>query len=84
MADGGREIVPPVVPEKIVDTTGAGDAFGGAYLAGRIVGLDPTASARLGHAVAAEVIGEHGALVAIDRDKVLRAAGAEARGWKSE
>jgi 2-dehydro-3-deoxygluconokinase len=75
VAEGRREAVPPFVPEKIVDTTGAGDAFGGAYLAGRIVGLDPVASARLGHVVAAEVIGGYGALVAIDREDVLRQAG---------
>jgi 2-dehydro-3-deoxygluconokinase len=74
VAEGQRQTVPPVVPEKVVDTTGAGDAFGGAYLAGRILRLDPAACARLGHVVAAKVIGEHGALVAIDRNAVLGAA----------
>jgi 2-dehydro-3-deoxygluconokinase len=74
VAEGRRETVPPVVPEKVVDTTGAGDAFGGAYLAGRILGLKAVAAARLGHVVAAEVIGVHGALVEIDRDRAMRAA----------
>ncbi len=39
--DGVHGEVPPAKPRKIVDTTGAGDSFGGAYLAGRIVGLEP-------------------------------------------
>jgi 2-dehydro-3-deoxygluconokinase len=71
--DGKHGRVPPAMPEKIVDTTGAGDSFGGAYLAGRLVGLDPITAAQLGHLVAAEVIGVHGALARIDRKKVMRA-----------
>ncbi len=74
VAEGVREVVPPVAPEKVVDTTGAGDSFGGAYLAGRIVRIEPVAAARLGHAVAAEVIGVHGALAELDREKAMRAA----------
>ena len=34
--DGVHGSVPPVKPKKVVDTTGAGDSFSGAYLAGRI------------------------------------------------
>jgi 2-dehydro-3-deoxygluconokinase len=71
--DGERGIVPPAKPKKVVDTTGAGDSFGGAYLAGRLVGLDPIRAARLGHLVAAEVIGVHGALAKIDRRRVMQA-----------
>jgi 2-dehydro-3-deoxygluconokinase len=71
--DGVHGEVPPAKPRKIVDTTGAGDSFGGAYLAGRIVGLNPIDAARLGHLVAAEVIGVYGALAKIDREKVMRA-----------
>jgi 2-dehydro-3-deoxygluconokinase len=71
--DGKHGTVPPAKPRKIVDTTGAGDSFGGAYLAGRIVGLSPFDAARLGHLVAAEVIGVHGALAKIDRGKIMRA-----------
>jgi 2-dehydro-3-deoxygluconokinase len=61
-----------VRPKKVVDTTGAGDSFSGSYLAGRILGLDPVQAGRLGNAVAAEVIGVHGALAKIDRHKALR------------
>jgi 2-dehydro-3-deoxygluconokinase len=69
---GGR--IPPTKPKKVVDTTGAGDSFGGAYLAGRLIGLDPFAAARLGHRVAAEVICVHGALTKINRRKVMQSA----------
>ena len=58
----GREGIPAVTPERVVDTTGAGDSFSGAYLSGRLLGRAPGAAARLGHAVAAQVIGVRGAL----------------------
>lgn len=70
--DGLHGEVPPSRPRKVVDTTGAGDSFCGAYLAGRLVGLSPIDATRLGHLVAAEVIGVHGALMKIDRRKVMR------------
>ena len=66
--------MPPLKPRRVIDTTGAGDSFSGAYLAGRILGLDPLAAGRLGNVVAAEVIGVHGALVKIDGAKVMRKA----------
>jgi 2-dehydro-3-deoxygluconokinase len=65
VGDGARELVPPKKPEKIVDTTGAGDSFGGAYLAGRLLGHAPVDAAKIGHRVAAEVVGVHGALIKI-------------------
>ncbi len=71
--DGIQGKVPPARPKRLVDTTGAGDSFSGAYLAGRIIGLDPLSAARLGNAVAAEVVGVHGALAKIDGAKLLKA-----------
>ncbi len=71
--DGKESAVPAAKPRRLVDTTGAGDSFSGAYLAGRLIRLDPFASARLGHAVAATVVGVHGALARIDGAKLLRA-----------
>jgi len=67
----------PVVPAaRVVDTTGAGDAFGGAYLAGRLAGAGPAAAARVAQAVAAEVVGHRGALAPA---AALAAAAAAAR-----
>jgi 2-dehydro-3-deoxygluconokinase len=58
-ADGcflpGDVHVPPV-PADPVDPVGAGDAFAGAYLAGRLCGARPLESARLGARIAAGVI----------------------------
>jgi 2-dehydro-3-deoxygluconokinase len=75
--DGVEGRVSPVKPKRVVDTTGAGDSFSGAYLAGRILGSDPLGAGKLGNVVAAEVIGVHGALAEIDRDKILRRARTE-------
>ena len=60
----GREFVPAPKAEKVVDPTGAGDSFNGAYLSARIAGIDPVAAARGAHRVAGIVIGHKGALVA--------------------
>lgn len=59
---GRREIVQPN-PGKVVDATGAGDSFNGAYLAARLCGADPVEAARQAHRVAGVVIGHRGALV---------------------
>jgi 2-dehydro-3-deoxygluconokinase len=47
---------------RVVDTTAAGDAFSGAYLAARLAGAPPEQAAGVGNAVAAVVIGHPGAL----------------------
>lgn len=73
---GGRTCeVPALTPERLVDTTGAGDSFNGGYLAARLSGRPAQDAARLGHAVAARVVGAHGAIVEIDPDRALREAG---------
>jgi len=72
--DGKKGEVPPVKAKKLVDTTGAGDSFSGGYLAGRLLGLDPFRSAKLGHTVAAQVVGVHGALAKIDGAKLVKRA----------
>ncbi len=43
----------PSVAIEVVDTTGAGDAFLGGFVAGLRLGLDPVAAARLGNACGA-------------------------------
>ncbi len=59
----GRDRVapPPVAP--IVDTTAAGDAFNGGYLAARLKGQPPAEAAAAGHALAGTVIQHRGAIV---------------------
>lgn len=46
----------------MVDSSGAGDAFNGAYLSARIAGHSPAEAAQLGHKLAAWVITRPGAL----------------------
>lgn len=50
--------------DHVVDATGAGDAFNGAYLAARLQGEEPETAARAGSRMAAKVIRHQGALIA--------------------
>lgn len=54
--------IPPAQPARVVDTTGAGDAFNAGFLAGLIRKLPPYECCRLGHRVAARAIGVRGAI----------------------
>ena len=58
-----RYMVKPQGSPKVVDPTGAGDSFNGAYLAARVQGKAPDEAARAAHRVAGIVIGHKGALV---------------------
>jgi 2-dehydro-3-deoxygluconokinase len=58
-----------------VDTTGAGDAFNGSYLAARLRGAAPREAAHLGHRAAAAVVRLHGALAPHDTLRAAVAAG---------
>jgi 2-dehydro-3-deoxygluconokinase len=60
---GLRARVAPSPGATVVDATGAGDSFNGAYLAARAAGADPVEAARAAHGVARIVIGHKGALV---------------------
>ena len=64
--DGHREFVPAIPVDKVVDTTGAGDAFNGAYLAARSEGMVPSVAAAFAHEVAAMSVQTRGALIARD------------------
>jgi sugar/nucleoside kinase (ribokinase family) len=55
----------PAAPADVVDLTGAGDAFCGAYAAARLGGLDPLAAGRRGAIAAAMVIECTGAAAAL-------------------
>ena len=50
-------------PDRIIDTSGAGDAFNGAYLAERVRGHICADAARTGLALAARVVAHRGALI---------------------
>jgi len=48
---------------KVVDTSGAGDSFNGAYLAARLTGAAPAEAGKAGLALAAKVVGFPGAVI---------------------
>jgi len=63
--------VPAMQVAAPIDTTGAGDAFNGAYLSARLLGLPPVEAARRAHHVAGAVVEVRGALGPFD---LLKAA----------
>jgi ribokinase len=65
VATDGRVETVPVQPVTIVDPTGAGDSFCGAYAACRLLGHDPVAAARRAAFSAALVVGCGGAREAL-------------------
>jgi 2-dehydro-3-deoxygluconokinase len=63
-AAGGAAVLLPAPPVAVVrDTSGAGDAFNGAYLAARLLGEAPIEAARAGLGVASRVVTHAGAIV---------------------
>jgi len=61
--EDGAVLVPAVKNVAVIDTTAAGDAFNGAYIAARLAGALPSEAAAAGNSLAAEVIGFPGALL---------------------
>jgi len=58
---GGERRVPAYRVARVVDSTGAGDAFLGGFLAGEALGLSPVDAARLGNACGAACVERIGA-----------------------
>lgn len=61
-ADGGRRNVPAAADVAVIDTSGAGDAFNAGYLGARLRGEAVEDAARAGHALAAWVVAQRGAI----------------------
>lgn len=59
---GDGTLVPPPAIVRPVDTSGAGDAFNGGYLAARLRGENPRPAAEHGHRLAGWVVMQRGAL----------------------
>jgi len=76
LSSAGREFEMAVDPvAQPVDTTGAGDAFSGAYLARRLSGDEPRAAAQIAMAVSARVIQHAGAVIAREHMADFASAG---------
>lgn len=58
-----QQRVPTCLVDKVIDTTAAGDSFNSAYLAARLLGFDPVKACLYGHALAAKVITQSGAII---------------------
>ena len=67
--------VPAVAPERLVDTTGAGDAYAGGFLYGFTRGRDLADCARLGSLAASEVIARMGPRPQRSLAEMAKAAG---------
>lgn len=71
---GAERVDVPAAPARLVDTTGAGDAYAAGFLAALAAGRDPAACGRLGGLAAAEVIGHYGARPKADLRRIATAA----------
>lgn len=58
-----QESIPACAVKKVIDTTGAGDSFNAAYLAARLLGMEPSKAAQQGHQLASIVIAYPGAII---------------------
>jgi 2-dehydro-3-deoxygluconokinase len=62
-SDAGAVVETHVDPNQVIDTTGAGDSFDGAFLAARLSGKRVREAVRAGHDLAAVVVRHRGAII---------------------
>ena len=70
IATGGERLQVAVAPTRVVDTTGAGDAYAAGFLAGLIAGAPLAECGRIGAVASAEVISHFGARPQADLRKL--------------
>ena len=75
ITEAGIITVPAASVAEVVDTTGAGDSFAAGYLHAMVRGAPPQHCARLGGAVAAEVVGHLGARPLVSLAELAAGAG---------
>ncbi len=71
---GTSQTVPAFVVPEVVDTTGAGDAFDGAFLHGLVRGMPPLEAARLGVVMAGLKVRGRGAIASLPQKSEVEAA----------
>ena len=72
IAEGDRVLEVPASDDRVIDATGAGDAFGGAFLGHYLRSHDALAAAELAVQVAGWVVGHFGARPVRDADLAAR------------
>jgi len=87
LSKDGTVNIPSCRPDRVVDPTGAGDAFRGGFLFGLSRGWDMQTSLKLGAAMGSKVIEQEGTLMdTLDRDEIWtraeRAYGQQLPEWR--
>lgn len=72
--EGGTGTVPALTVPHVVDTTGAGDAFDGAFLHGLVQNMPPLDAARLGVVMAGLKVRGRGAIASLPEKSEVEAA----------
>ena len=72
--EDGTQMVPALTVPHAVDTTGAGDAFNGAFLHGLVENMPPLEAARLGVVMAGLKVQGRGAIASLPEKSEVEAA----------